>query len=135
MLRSNRSGATYPTYISSPKSIVVVRKQPEIEQAYFDDHYRPVLGGCECHSDQLDAFPRGTIGYTVYDDRHDQYGWVTAGHVVGRKNGVDVQQPDLFDEIGHSDRYLAEGYGDAAVIKKNSALLKPSIGDRFQQPC
>lgn len=89
-------------------------KRRLVEEAYFDDKYRPVPGGCNLSS--------ATLGTPVTDNQYGDKAWVTAAHVVDRESGHSVYQPNYLNKIGESDRYTLPVNGDSAVVRGDTGV-------------
>lgn len=78
---------------------VTVEENTRVEQAYFDDTYRPVPAGVAC--DMYWGNPNGSVATATYSSDVGDWGWATAGHVVEWDTGTTMDQPDT--RIGESE--------------------------------
>lgn len=110
---------------------VTVAENVRVEQASFDEEYRPVRAGVAC--DVGWNGPKGSIAHAAYSDDVGAWGWATAGHVVEWDTGTRMDQPDA--RIGESAGPILgteDGYynRDAAFVREdNPPYAGYGIGD------
>jgi len=96
---------------SIPVKFENVEKQ---EQAHFDKEYRPIPGGC-----QMSIVSKGgwaTLGTPAYDSVNNEQVWVTAGHVLDRSSGKELEQAEGTATGCSSTRSIPFEDGDAGLI-------------------
>ncbi|WP_162989899.1 chymotrypsin family serine protease [Natronorubrum halophilum] len=88
---------------------VHVTEEVRHETAYYDDQYRPLVGGCQFEvKGYPGSAPACSLATPAYSTRHDEYVMITAGHCFAETGGSDdaMQPADNWNDkhqIGYGD--------------------------------
>jgi len=102
---------------------VTTQEEHPKEQAYFNDKYRPIPGGCQIEKND---YSNGTTACEAYSYDDQEYVMMTAGHVAKNQQddelAAELHQPSTWgsNKVG-SGKYDVSGDRDCGYIKRYSS--------------